>query len=188
MLAPANEPSPFEVLGVSTGFRVDSGELRRRLLRLSRLVHPDFFGTSAADERALAERNSARLNAAHEILADDVRRADWLVEHLGGPDELSERAMPQAFLLEVLEWNEQLDAARRADAGSAAQQALGELAGTLRAQRVDAIAAIAAALDPLPQRGAPRLRDVRRQLNAVRYFDRTLGEIEALRLSKAAAR
>jgi hypothetical protein len=43
-------------------------------------------------------------------------------------------------------------------------------------------------LDPLPPSGSPALRDARAQLNVVRYVDRTLGEIEALRLSRAESR
>ncbi|MEO2163036.1 MAG: hypothetical protein ABGY29_10980, partial [bacterium] len=37
-------PSPFEVLGLVRGWHVDSAELGRNLLRLTRLTHPDFHG------------------------------------------------------------------------------------------------------------------------------------------------
>ena len=191
LLALESELSPFEIFGLPVAFEVDAHELRKRLLRFSRSTHPDFFGTAPAAEKARAECASARLNSAHETLSDDVRRADWLIAHLGGPDESAERQMPQTFLMEVLEWNELLDLARKAPAETDARNLLDPLETSLRLQREHSLRAIAKALDPIPERperNSPQLRDARRQLNAVRYFDRTLREIEALRLSKSANR
>jgi hypothetical protein len=96
--------------------------------------------------------------------------------------------MPQAFLLEVLEWNEILEEARARPAASGPDPRLAGLGETLAARRADALRAVAARLEPLPARGAPGLRDVRRELNAVRYLDRALGELESLRLARAEAR
>jgi molecular chaperone HscB len=180
------EPGPYEALGLAPGFRVDAADLRRRTLRLSRMAHPDFFAAADEASRARAERASAILNAAHAVLADDARRADWLVESLGGPSEEEERAMPQEFLLEVLEWNELLEEARAG--GSVPEERLASLRAELERRRAAALDAIGTLLDPLPSRGSPALRDARAQLNVVRYVDRTLGEIEALRLSRAESR
>ena len=112
------------------------------------------------------------------MLVDPVERADWLVRSQGGPAENEQRAMPQAFLHEVLEWNEQLEEAR---AGSA-QAGLRELQARLCEKRDQALANVARLLSPLPERGSPRLSEVRSELNAIRYFDRALSEIEALHL------
>lgn len=178
------DATPFEILGLEVRHDVDARELRKRHLRASRGVHPDFFGGAAADVRQLAEHNAALLNGALETLGDDARRADWLVQHLGGPDETSERAMPQAFLVEVLEWNEVLEDAR---ASATFDARLVGLERDLRAQRAAALDAISRLLCPLPARGAPALRTARQELNVLRYVDRALAEIEAQRLSKAAA-
>lgn len=178
------DATPFELLGLETLYDVDARELRKRHLRASRGVHPDFFGGAPVEVRAQAERNAALLNGALETLGDDARRADWLVQHLGGPDEIAERAMPQAFLMEVLEWNEVLEEARAAASFDAR---LAGLERDLRAQRTAALAAIARLLTPLPVPGAPALRTARQQLNVLRYVDRALADIEAQRLSKAAA-
>jgi len=135
--------------------------------------------------RALAERNTAELNVAEGLLSDDASRADLLVKWLGGPDELAERQMPQAFLLEVLEWNEALDEARTAPPGSPARAALDELEQRLSAERRLALERIAQRLAPLPAPGAAALTDVRRELNAVRYLERTLSTLSKLRLEQA---
>ena len=180
------DPSPFEALGLAAGFRIDPQELRRRVLRFSRMTHPDFFATASAEDRGRAERASAILNAAHAVLADDAARADWLIGSLGGPDENEERAMPREFLLEVLEWNELLEEAK--SSAAVTKDRLADLRVELERRRTAALDSVGRLLDPLPPRGAPGLRESRREVNVVRYVDRALGEIEALRLSRAGAR
>ena len=182
------ESGPFELFGLSPAWNVDPAELKRRLLRFSRLVHPDFFATSSAEERAAAERASAALNAAHEILASDFGRADFLVRNLGGPDEQKERAMPQAFLMEVLEWNETLEAARAAAPGSKERAAAAALREELVARRSELFRVLAKRLDPLPARGSAELGLARKELNAARYLDKTLAEIDALRVAQSLSR
>jgi molecular chaperone HscB len=186
--APSSTIDPWEALGLPRAYALDAGALKKRLLALQRRMHPDFFGGAEPAERELAERNTAELNAAHRVLADDALRADALVRALGGPDDQVERKMPQAFLMEVLEWNETLDAAREApldDAGAAIRARLDELERELRAERAAALARVADALDPVPAAGAPALLAVRRELNAVRYLDRTLSTLAELRLDAA---
>ncbi|MEM7518292.1 MAG: iron-sulfur cluster co-chaperone HscB C-terminal domain-containing protein [Planctomycetota bacterium] len=176
--------SPFAIFGLAPAQRIDEKDLRKRLSRFTRLCHPDFYSAGEkAELRELAERNTAALNAAHQLLSEPTRRADWLVStHLRGPDEQTERQMPQAFLLEVLEWNEQLEEAR--DQGTD-PSALGV---ELQRQREEALSELESVLDPLPAEGSDALPAARRLLNGLRYLDRALGEIEALRLARAAAR
>ena len=164
---------PFEVLGLEPSYTLDGADLRARLRRFTRLVHPDFFALEGPELLARAERNNALLNDAFEVLSDDVRRADRLVADLGGPSEKDLGSMPQAFLMEVMEWNETLE---EAAAGSEELARLGE---ELSDQQRLLAEAIAAALTPLPKRGAPALDGVRQNLNARRYVDRALGRIAA---------
>lgn len=188
LLEPAGEPTPFALLGLEPGWSLDSDALRRRLLKLSRLVHPDYHGSADAARRELAELNSARLNRAFETLSDELARADWLIGARGGPAEGELRDMPRAFLLEVLEWNEALEEARAAAAGSPERARLEPLAATLETARAEALERLGARLEPLPERGAPALAEARRELNALRYLRRALDQIEALRLEQASAR
>lgn len=171
---------PHAALGLEVGQAVDPEALRKLLLRLQRRMHPDFFGDAPEEVRALAERNTAELNAAHSVLADDFRRADLLVARLGGPDEASERQMPAEFLMEVLEWNETLEAAR--ETGS--DEKVDALESELRDRRGATMGQIEGALTPLPEPGSSGLTDIRRLLNAVRYLDRTLDTLGELRLEQ----
>lgn len=183
--------SPYDVLGIEPTAAPDAKDLRARLLRFSRIVHPDYYG---ADEklRARAETNTARLNESYGTLADDFARLDWIVKQLGGPTEADERQMPQAFLMEVLEWNEALEEAREAPAGAPLPASLAALETTWKSERANTLAAATRRLTPLPEAGttdlSPTLTGVRKNLNAVRYLDRALRELEALRLARAATR
>ena len=76
---------------------------------------------------------------------------------LGGPAENEQRQMPQAFLMEVMEWNETLEAARESAPGSAARSGLPALEASLREQRESVLAELHRLLVPLPARGAPAL-------------------------------
>lgn len=192
LFSPRPEPTPFEAFGLAPGFDVDAAELKRRLLRFSRAMHPDYFGAAAGEARARAERNTAQLNAAYDVLADPARRADWLVRRLGGPSEREAREVDPAFLAEVLEWNETLDAARGSARGSPPPAEVERLAAALASEREARLARVARALTPLPsaQDGglAAKLAAVRRELNELRYVDRALADVASLRVEHAASR
>jgi DnaJ-domain-containing protein 1 len=182
LLAPEQPPGPFEVLGLEPAWPVDGAALKRTLLSLQRAMHPDFFATADRATRELADRNTAELNAAFETVSDDFRRADHLVRSLGGPDENAERQMPQAFLMEVMEWNEALEEARGSAPGSPARAAAEALREPLREQRAAAMARVGELLTPLPPPEDAALTEARRHMNAVRYVQRALAQIEELRL------
>ena len=184
MMNSSIEVSPFGVLGLPKAYAIDRTELTRRVRRIARMVHPDFYAAAGSTLKALAEAHGARLNEAYEILKDDARRADWLVRHLDGPSEESERQMPQAFLMQVIEWNETLEEGADAAPGSPEQAGLEALESELTAQRAESLASVAAALEPLPPSGDGRLRAVRQTLNAIRYLDRTLRRLRDLRVGQ----
>lgn len=184
LLEPLARPTPFAILGLQAAFVLAPEELKKRLLALSRALHPDFHAASDAETRRLAQDNTSALNAAFQLLSDDFRRADWLVNALGGPREEDERAMPAAFLEDVLEWNETIEEARGAPPTSPARARLQTLTETLRRARTAGMQRIAATLTPLPPPGAPTLRGARQELNALRYLDRALRELGELRLDQ----
>jgi len=183
--AVSGSATPFEILGLAPSFRLDERELRRRSTRFSRWVHPDYFTAAEPHVRELVEQNSARLNSALETLSRPTQRADWLVVHLGGPTEDAERAMPQPFLLEVLEWNEVLEEAR---ASSELDARVEPLFTELTARRASNLERLDELLEPLPAKDSANLVLARRELNALRYLDRALREIESLRLARAERR
>jgi len=178
---------PFSLFGLVPSFTLAVEDLRDRHLKFSRWIHPDYFAASP-ELRSLAETNTGLLNGALEALEEPLRRADHIVGSLGGPSDSEVKDMPQVFLMEVLEWNEALEEARAAAAGSPARESAFKLKPELDEQRALRIEAITKLLDPLPDPESEALSTARRELNAVRYLDRALGELESLRLIDAEAR
>jgi molecular chaperone HscB len=183
LLDPPAALSPFEGVGHAPPTANHLGAARKRVLALSRRLHPDFHANAGDETRRRAQDNTAALNAAFLVLADDARRADWLVRELGGPREDEERAMPPAYLEDVLEWNEAIEAARASAPDSPARSHLGPLAERLERERSATMQRLAALLTPLPPRASRALRSARQELNAVRYLDRALRELGELRLA-----
>lgn len=109
------------------------------------------------------------------------------MRELGGPDAEKERELPRAFLVEVLEWNEGLEALAEPGARDAGAR-LDALTNELEARRAQTLAATQRLLEPLPPRGAPNLARARQELNALRYLDRALADLEALRSGNPARR
>jgi hypothetical protein len=62
---------------------------------------------------------------------------------------------------------------------------LAGLEDELRSERKRVMDGVAARLTPLPELNSPELTEVRQKLNALRYLDRTLCQIEELRLEQA---
>jgi len=137
----------------------------------------------------IAEHNTAEVNAAFELLRDAAKRASWIVEHLGGPSESSERQMPQPFLMEVMEWNETMEELKEADDADQTKAGIDELKAELNTQRAELIEnTLDNAETQLNQvAGATDLATIRRDLNAVRYIDRALSAIAAIELNLAQA-
>lgn len=184
LLQPAPEAlNPFHTLGLEPAADVDPSDLRRRQSRLSRRMHPDFFATAGEEAKRQAEANTAHLNSAFEVVSDETRRFDWLIEDGGGPSTSEERQMPQEFLMEVLEWNETLEGARGGHAGEL--EKMPALESELRERLGAEQAELRQTLTPLPPNGDERYRSARRRLNAIRYLERALAEVAERRLDSA---
>ncbi len=127
----------FDLYGLPESFRLDAAALRAAYHRLSRETHPDFFATESADvQQAILEK--ATLNTdAYRTLSDYDRRLEYVLRlhgHLGASGEAP--ALPPAFLMEVMELNEQvmeLETDSDPAAAARAAAAIGALADELEA-------------------------------------------------------
>jgi molecular chaperone HscB len=160
----------FSVLGLPRRFDVDSAELDRAYLRRAAQAHPDISGLS--DEES--QRQQAALNDARAELADAERRANLLLSLLGGPTKERDKSLPPGFLVEILETREEIEAAlatrepaaRTRWTAWAAEQRAGYVA------RVTPLFARASAGD------ASTLPEIRRELNAWRYIERLVEQLD----------
>src|SRR5947209_18111487 len=104
----------FERLGLPRRFGLDPAEVERRYLAHSREVHPDFHRLgSSGQQRASLEAASA-VNEAYATLRDPFRRAEYLLQLLGGPGATESKEMPAAFLEEMLELRMAIEELREA--------------------------------------------------------------------------
>ncbi len=169
-------PSPFQLFGFAPTWTICPVELRKRLLRITRLTHPDLHGSTGDDEQArLAEHHTSRLNIAYRVLTDDVERTEWLIKHLDGPP--ASKGVPQALLMEVMDWNEVLDDVEQGDAEA---DALKDLVEELQLRRHRVMVELRGDLDPLPDAGSPKLQSAREHLDVLRYLARLQERTKAL--------
>jgi len=164
---------PFTLLGLAEEFEMNPAALRSTYRAVARRVHPDRF-TGADDEtRALAARLSAETNHAYQVLSDPVRRADFLLVRAGGPTSTTLREVPAGLLAETMTLREEIETAK--DAGDAAALERNRVA--ISARRRDALEQIAAAAARLPACDDAQMATLRRQLNAMKYYDNLLAEL-----------
>ena len=108
-------PTPFETLGIEPSFDVDLPSLEKRYRELSRVVHPDKFAGTGAQERRRALSMAVDVNAAFRVVKDPIRRAEALLAvHGVVTDERSQPKASPALLMDVMELREELSEARQA--------------------------------------------------------------------------
>ena len=162
---------PFSILGLPARYDLDAPAIERAYLARAAQLHPDLVG---GDESAAA-RASAELNRAKRTLADDERRAVALLTLLGGPGASEDRSLPDGFLMDILEIREEVESAR--DSGDPAQVARWEAwAADERARYSAEIGRRFEALGDPP--GGEALGAIRTQLNAWRYIERLIEQLD----------
>jgi len=170
----------FGVLGLPARFAVDLPVAEASYKDLSRQVHPDRFATADPQARRASLARTVQLNQAWRTIKDPVRRAEYLLLRAGidvaekkpAPGDEGKGthkvAAPPAFLLEILELNDELSSAKRA--GDVVKVAF--MAEEMRTRARQTLQTIGDALDA----GTGRLEDAARSLVALRYFQRFIDQ------------
>ena len=117
-LQPLGNVTYFDVLSLEQKLSQDRSAIDRAFREASKAVHPDRLGpTASALERRLAVEHTAHLNEAYRTLKDEQSRAEYLLslEGIEIGDELARTSDP-AFLMEMMERQESVDAAGSVDA------------------------------------------------------------------------
>lgn len=104
------QASDFVLFGVPEQFRQDAVAIDAQWKQLLREAHPDRFAAQGAASQRLAMQWAVRINEAYQRLKDPMRRAAYLCERWGVPvDAERNTAMPPAFLMQQMEWREELE-------------------------------------------------------------------------------
>ena len=159
-------PDPFDILGLTPRWDVSVSDVERAYLRRVAAVHPD-LATHDADADA-----TSRLNLAKAELLNPQRRAEALLERLGGASAAQDKSLPKGFLPQVMALREEIEASLAADADGL-QRERWRAAAALR------YAAHLARLSELFAAGTnDALSAIRTELNAMRYTLRLIEQLD----------
>lgn len=182
----------FTLLGLPRAFDLDQHALQAAYLRRSAALHPDRLTDEL--QRDHAQRESAALNDARAVLADDEQRANLLLALLGGPAKEHDKSLPDGFLMEMLDVRQDMEAAL-AGGEPHERERIDDWARTRRQRHIDSIRVqfmqLAATTQPDPEsdqspdrqpeqptgQQATRLAAIRRELNAWRYIERMIEQL-----------
>jgi len=110
------QSNDFELFGLEQRFSQDLATLDARWKDLQRQAHPDKFSAQGAAAQRIAMQWSVRINEAYQRLKSPLKRAAYLCELHGAPvNAENNTAMPGAFLMQQMEWREELDDAKTAE-------------------------------------------------------------------------
>ncbi|MET3105736.1 molecular chaperone HscB [Oxalobacteraceae bacterium GrIS 1.18] len=103
----------FDLFQLTQRFDIDTAELDAAFREIQARVHPDKFVSASSAEQRIAMQWATRANEAYQTLKNPLKRAAYLCELHGVPLEAeSNTAMPAAFLMQQMEWREELDEAK----------------------------------------------------------------------------
>ena len=117
-MVPLMETNYFELLNVPFAYALDKGLLKRNFLIKSKEAHPDFFTQDSDEAQSAALDQSAKLNDAYQILNNDERRLNYILEQRGVVLKDEKHQLSNVFLMEMMDLNELLDELNPGDAVS----------------------------------------------------------------------
>ena len=108
-------PCHFALFELQPSFNLALDQLAVRYRELARGVHPDRFADASEREQRLALEQSASLNEAYQTLKNPPKRARYLLALQGGELPLEVTVHDPEFLMQQMQWREDLDDAQGAE-------------------------------------------------------------------------
>lgn len=98
----------FELYELPVAFVLDEKLLRKKFLELSKKYHPDFYTQSGTEKQSEILELSTLNNKAFQTLGDFNKRMQYVLKLAGVLEEEEKFALPQIFLMEMMDLNEML--------------------------------------------------------------------------------
>ncbi|MFK7799199.1 MAG: Fe-S protein assembly co-chaperone HscB [Aureispira sp.] len=98
----------FEFYNLPISFKLDEKQLRQLFLKKSKQYHPDFYTLESEEKQAEILELSTLNNEAYKLLKDANKRLQYVLEIKGLLGDPKTNALPQSFLMEMMEVNEQV--------------------------------------------------------------------------------
>jgi molecular chaperone HscB len=173
---PAPGKNHFELFGFPVKFDIDTEDLAARYRELQRRVHPDKFASGSDQERRLSLQMTALINEGFQTLKDPVRRGRYLLGLRGVDlDGETDTAMDPAFLMEQMEFREELEEVRQAESP---HKQLAELANRIERRLQDKIGEFRKALAADAPDGTAKARNAVREMQFLEKMRREIDNLE----------
>jgi molecular chaperone HscB len=98
----------FELFEIPVQLKVDAASLKKKFYELSRKYHPDFFSQATEAKQGDALEKSSLLNKAWKTFQQPDETIKYVLQVKGLLEEEEKYELPPAFLMEMLELNEEL--------------------------------------------------------------------------------
>lgn len=98
----------FELFELPVSLKIDKGRLAQKYFELQKKYHPDFFTQATEHEQEQALELSSQLNKALKILKNEDETIKYVLQLKGLLEEEEKYQLPPAFLMEMMELNEDL--------------------------------------------------------------------------------
>jgi len=98
----------FAFYGLPVSFNPDAALVKQKFYEYSKRYHPDFYINESTDKQAEVLELSTVNNKAYQILSDPFKRLQYILELKGVLAEGENYALPQGFLMEMMDVNEAL--------------------------------------------------------------------------------
>lgn len=96
----------FELFELPVSIRIDKALLNQRYFALQKKYHPDFFTQETEFEQAEALELSSQVNKAYKAFKNEDETIKYVLQFKGLLEEDEKYQLPPAFLMEVMELNE----------------------------------------------------------------------------------
>ncbi|MFA7351755.1 MAG: Fe-S protein assembly co-chaperone HscB [Methylotenera sp.] len=128
----------FQLFGLPEQFEIDTQSLALNFRKIQSASHPDRFVSATPDEKLQSMQMATTANEAYSTLKNPATRAKYLLE-LQGINAIADTntAMPMDFLMQQMEWREQLEDAKAAKDIPALEQLMTELQAESKSIQAD---------------------------------------------------
>ncbi len=160
----------FEFYNLPVSFNIDEKTLKKEYIRMSKKYHPDFHTLVSDDEKALVLEMSSLNNKAFQTLSDPYLRIGYVLELQEVLSEGNKNEVPQDFLLEMMEINEELMTAELEE-NSGGSEALTEKVHAIERNLIDHLKRDTASYDA-GSRGPELMNSIRDSFLKLKYVMR----------------
>ena len=101
----------FELYEIPVSLQINLSLIKPQYYELSRKYHPDFFGNASEEKQSEVLEISSQVNKAFKVFNDPTELIKYVLQLKGLLEDEEKYTLPSAFLMEIMELNEQLEEA-----------------------------------------------------------------------------